>query len=132
MVHLFFSYVDKVPENLGGVSDEYREHFHQQTKVMEKSYQGCWNMHIMADYCCNLKRDALELNQSKKLKFLPPQFDLIWLKHLYLFDNAPFLRNMMIMCPLFNKGGKLKLNVFLVFKFMFYHRQNTIVIKWKF
>ena len=126
MVHLFFSYVDNVPENLGDV----REHFHQQTKVMEKSYQGCWNMHIMADYCCNLKRDALDLNQSRKLKFLPPWFDLIWLKHLYLFNNAAFLRNMMIMCPLFNKEGKLKLNVILVFKFMFCHRQTTIL--WKF
>lgn len=38
-------------ENLGAVSDEQGERFHQDLKVMELRYQGRWDVHMMADYC---------------------------------------------------------------------------------
>ena len=73
-IHFLFSHLDQFPENLGDVSDEQGERFHQDIKVMEERYQGRWDMHMMADYCWSLKRDAPGLNHSRKCrkrKFLP-------------------------------------------------------------
>jgi hypothetical protein len=39
---------------------------------MEKRYQGRWNEHMMANYCCMLKRDCTDegcARKSKKRKF---------------------------------------------------------------
>ena len=67
-----FSDMDRFPENLGPMSDEQREGFHQDLKEMETSYQGRWNAVMMVDYCLNLKRDlpaAENFRSSKKRKF---------------------------------------------------------------
>ena len=45
-------------ENLGEVSDEHGERFHQDNMVMEKRYQGTWTSRKLADYCWKLKRDV--------------------------------------------------------------------------
>ena len=56
-VHFLFSHLDRFPDNLGGVSDEQDERFHQDIEVMEERYLGiCVNM--MADYYCSIKRDC--------------------------------------------------------------------------
>jgi len=39
------------PENLGEVSDENGERFHQDIMAMEKQYQGKWTSSMLADYC---------------------------------------------------------------------------------
>jgi len=39
-VHYLHSHLDKFPENLGDVSEEQGERFHQDIKCMEKRYQG--------------------------------------------------------------------------------------------
>ena len=39
------------PENLGEVSDEHGERFHQDILAMEKRYQGKLTSSMMADYC---------------------------------------------------------------------------------
>ena len=60
--------------NLGAVSDEQGERFHQDIKVMETRYQGRWDVHMMADYCWTLIRDSLDKihsRKSKKQKFMP-------------------------------------------------------------
>ena len=48
--NLYFlnSYLDQFPENLGAVSDEQGERFHQDLKIMEERYQA--NKCMMADY----------------------------------------------------------------------------------
>lgn len=56
-LHFLFSHIDYFPENLGAVSEEQGERFHQELKTMEKRYQGFWNISMMADYCWNLKRE---------------------------------------------------------------------------
>ena len=54
-VHFLFSHLSSFPENLGSVSDEQGERFHQDIKIMEERYQGRWDVNMMADYCWNLK-----------------------------------------------------------------------------
>jgi hypothetical protein len=43
--------MDRFPENLGSMSDEQGERFHQDIKEMETTYQGRWDSVMMADYC---------------------------------------------------------------------------------
>ena len=39
-VHFLFSHLEQFPANLGDVSDEQGERFHQDIKVVEERYQG--------------------------------------------------------------------------------------------
>ena len=72
-IHFLHSHLDKFPSNLGAVSDEQGERFHQDIKVMEERYQGRWNINMMADYCWSLKRDMPSgtkyARKCKKRKF---------------------------------------------------------------
>lgn len=75
-VHFLHSHLDYFPENLGSVSEEQGERFHQDVKTMETRYQGRWDTHMMADYCWCLKRDmtAASYNynrKSRKRSFFP-------------------------------------------------------------
>lgn len=73
-VHFLHSHLDEFPENLGAVSDEQGERFHQDLKIMETRYQGRWDANMMADYCWSIKRDCPEIEHSRKSykrKFLP-------------------------------------------------------------
>lgn len=73
-MHYLYSHMDRFPENLGSLSDEQGERFHQDLREMESRYQGRWDMVMMADYCWNLKRDVQapkHSRQSKKRKFSP-------------------------------------------------------------
>ncbi|GBL81342.1 hypothetical protein AVEN_143651-1 [Araneus ventricosus] len=56
-VHFLDSHLDCFPENLGAVSEEQGERFHQDIKEMERRYQGKWNVSMIADYCWMLQRD---------------------------------------------------------------------------
>ncbi|GBM50899.1 hypothetical protein AVEN_54336-1 [Araneus ventricosus] len=56
-VHFLDSHLDYFPENLGAVSEEQGEIFHQDIKEMERRYQGKWNVSMIADYCWILQRD---------------------------------------------------------------------------
>jgi hypothetical protein len=71
-VHFLASHLDYFPENLGAVSEEQGERFHQDTKEMEQRYQGRWDVNMMADYCWTLRRDesqAAHKRKSSKLSF---------------------------------------------------------------
>lgn len=73
-VHFLHSHLANFPENLGDVSDEQGERFHQDFKVMEERYQGRWDVNMMADYCWSIKRDSPQVEHSRKSykrKFLP-------------------------------------------------------------
>jgi len=50
-IHFRESHLDLFPENLGEVSDEHGERFHQDVMAMEKRYQGKWTSSMLADYC---------------------------------------------------------------------------------
>ena len=72
-MHYLFSHIDRFPENLGAMSGEQGERFHQDIKEMETRYQGRWDAAMMADYCWTLKRDipsAVQSRISEKRKFI--------------------------------------------------------------
>jgi len=48
-VHFLESHLDFFPENLGAMSDEHGERFHQDIYAMEKRYQGMWSPSTLAD-----------------------------------------------------------------------------------
>lgn len=73
-LHFLFSHLNQFPANLGAVSDEQGERFHQDLMTMEERYQGRWDKHMLADYCWSIKRDCPDKvykRKSYKCKFLP-------------------------------------------------------------
>ena len=65
-IHFLDSHLDFFPENLGAVSDEHGERFHQDILSMETRYQGKWSSSMLADYCWTLKRDIPDAKYSRK------------------------------------------------------------------
>ena len=57
-LHFLSSHLDQFLKNLGDVSVEQSERFHQNLKIMEERYQGRWDTCMMADYCWIIKRDS--------------------------------------------------------------------------
>jgi hypothetical protein len=53
-IHFFNSHLEFIPENLGTVSEEQGERFHQDIKEMERRYQGQCNVKMICDYCWTL------------------------------------------------------------------------------
>ncbi len=50
-MNFLHSHLDLFPENLGSVSVEQGERFHQDIQTMETRYQGFWNESMIADHC---------------------------------------------------------------------------------
>ena len=67
-VHFLRSHLDRFPENLGALSDEQGERFHQDIKEIEEWYQGRWDAVMLADYCLSIKRDSVATYSRKSLK----------------------------------------------------------------
>lgn len=57
-IHFLHSHLDFFPPNLGDVSDEHGERFHQEMMVMESRYQGRFDPRMMGDYCWFLVRET--------------------------------------------------------------------------
>ena len=71
-VHFLDSHLDFFPDNLGAVSDEHGERFHQDISALEKMYQGQRSARMLADYCWTMKMDvpdAKHRRQSTTLTF---------------------------------------------------------------
>ncbi|GBN53486.1 hypothetical protein AVEN_86030-1 [Araneus ventricosus] len=69
--HILHSHLEFFPENLGSVSDEHGERFHQDISNMGARYQGKWNPKMLADYCWTLKRDIPQAKHSRQAKQEP-------------------------------------------------------------
>lgn len=67
-MHFLDSHFAFFPKNLGAVSDEQGERFHQDIQTMEKRYQGRWDPKMMGDYCWFLKRES-DINHKRKSQF---------------------------------------------------------------
>lgn len=65
-VHFLNSHIDYFPENLGNLSEEQGERFHQDVKEMERRYQGRWNVNMIADYCWCIHRDDPQADYNRK------------------------------------------------------------------
>jgi hypothetical protein len=59
------SHLDYFPPNLGVVSEEQGERFHQDLKDVERRYQGRWNVNMMADYCWSIAREGPSKEHSR-------------------------------------------------------------------
>lgn len=55
-VHYLHSHLDFFRDNLGHVSEEHGERFHQDILVMEQRYKGHWDSAMMGDYVWSLVR----------------------------------------------------------------------------
>src|SRR5215470_1287932 len=64
-MHFLHSHLDFFPSNLGAVSDEHGERFHQEIAVMESRYQGRFNPNMMGDYCWFLQRESNTAHKRK-------------------------------------------------------------------
>ena len=64
-LHYLFSHLDYFPENLGDVSEEQGERFHQDIGTMKERYQGRWNFHDGRLYLA-LICDCTEHSHSRK------------------------------------------------------------------
>lgn len=65
-IHFLHSHLDFFPENMGAVSDEHGERFHQDILKMEKRYSGRWNENMLADYCWTLQRETSATDYKRK------------------------------------------------------------------
>lgn len=57
-LHFLHNHIEYFPKNLGAMSEEQGERFHQDIKTMEIRYQGKWNEAMLADYCWCIKRTS--------------------------------------------------------------------------
>ena len=67
-MHFLHSHLDFFPSNLGEVSDEQGERFHQDISVIEGRYQGRYDAKMMGDFCCYLQRESKNSSYKRKAK----------------------------------------------------------------
>lgn len=65
-IHFIHSHLDFFPENLGQMSDEQGERFHQEIGTIEKRFQGKSSIKMLADYCWSLKRETSDGLYNRK------------------------------------------------------------------
>ena len=65
-LHFLYNHLDYFPANLGDLSEEQGERFHQDLRTMEERYQGYWNAHMMADYCWSIQNNSLTSTSARK------------------------------------------------------------------
>ncbi|GBN84852.1 hypothetical protein AVEN_256417-1 [Araneus ventricosus] len=68
-IHFLHSHLEFYPENLGSVSDEHGERFHQDFSNMGACYQEKWNPKMLADYFWTLKMDIPQAKHSLQAKY---------------------------------------------------------------
>ena len=67
-IHFLHSHLNFFLPNLGAVSDEHGERFHQDITKMESNYQGKWNPGMMGDFCWMLLCDTPEAKYTRSTK----------------------------------------------------------------
>ncbi|GBN35659.1 hypothetical protein AVEN_190972-1 [Araneus ventricosus] len=68
-IHFLHSHLEFFPENLGSLSDEHGERFHQDISNMGARYRGKWNPKMLADYGWTLKMDIPQAKHSRQAKY---------------------------------------------------------------
>jgi hypothetical protein len=64
--HFLDYHLDLFPENLGAVSDEHGQRFHQDISTLVKRYQGKWSPSMLVVYCWTLAKDVPRAQYSRK------------------------------------------------------------------
>lgn len=88
-VHFLHFHFHYFPENLGALSDEKGERFHQDVKEIERRYQGRSDVPMVADCCWCLTRDDLNrITSTKQLSVHLQQSRGVNNKSCYVFDRC--------------------------------------------
>ena len=66
-LHFLYSHLNFFYENMGALSNEYDERFHQDISQMGKKDNGKWSPNILADSCLSLIR-ATPTGEYKRKK----------------------------------------------------------------
>ena len=61
-IHFMASHLDFFPSDLGKISDQHGERFHQSVKLLESRYQGRNDSRMLADYCWFLEEQIVWIN----------------------------------------------------------------------
>jgi hypothetical protein len=75
-LHYLHSHREFFRPNLGDVSEEHGERFHQDTEAIKKRYQGQWDAVMMGDYIWGLVC-ADELSSHKRRSTSPVHFQIM-------------------------------------------------------
>ena len=94
-IHFLHSHLEFFRENLGSLSDERGERFHQDISLMEKRYKGKWTPNMLADYCWNLKRDETYSNHKRKAYF-KALLDSIYTDFVPIYSRTSLIRTRLI------------------------------------
>lgn len=62
-MHFLKSHIDFFPENLGDVSDEHGERFHQDISNIEDRFNGRYTPQMLGEYCWTLLRDTTAMHK---------------------------------------------------------------------
>jgi hypothetical protein len=65
-IHFLHSHLDFFSDNLGAVSDEHGERFHQDISALEKRYQGQRSVRMLSDCCWTMKKDVPDAKHRRK------------------------------------------------------------------
>ncbi|GBM23497.1 hypothetical protein AVEN_153076-1 [Araneus ventricosus] len=65
-LHVLDSHLNFFPQNLGAISDEHGERFHQDISMFEKRFSGRWNRSMLAEYCWSVIRDTQSDDYKRK------------------------------------------------------------------
>lgn len=66
-IHIMHSHLNFFPENLGAVSDEHGERFHQEIAELEKRYSKC-SSNMLADYCWSVISENCTDHKKKAIR----------------------------------------------------------------
>ena len=67
-IHMMHSHLDFFSENMGAVSNEHGERFHQDIATIEKRFKSKWSKNASADYCWNLITDEANAHHHRVCK----------------------------------------------------------------
>ena len=67
-MHFLHSHLDFFSPNMGDISEEHGERFHQDIAETERRYQGRWNSNMMGDYVWSLIREDSAVHRRKSRK----------------------------------------------------------------
>ena len=68
-IHIPHSHLDFFPENLGAVSDEHGERFHQDIAEIEKRYQSKWSVIVLVGVSWLMNQMLIIVEQCKRKSF---------------------------------------------------------------
>ncbi|KAJ8734609.1 hypothetical protein PYW08_013859 [Mythimna loreyi] len=67
-IHFLHSHLIFFPENLGSMSDEQGERFHQDLRIFEERHQRFWDENMLGDYWWSIIKETDSNNYKKKAK----------------------------------------------------------------